>query len=95
MRAILPMHLGGSGSPSHHPRWRSWAQGQPQKITYAELFDGITKVLTRAIEDAGEGLRLAGAISSATSAAFRSPTGTGCSESSRLSTQTASAKRAE
>jgi hypothetical protein len=54
MRAILPMHLGGFGSPSHHPRWRSWAQGQPQKITYAELFDGITKVLTRAIEDAGK-----------------------------------------
>ena len=54
MRAILPVHLGGFGSPSHHPRWRSWAQGQPQKITYAELFDGITEVLTRAIEDAGK-----------------------------------------
>lgn len=25
MRAILPIHLGGFGSPSHHPRWRSWA----------------------------------------------------------------------
>ena len=55
MRAILPTHLGrGFGSPSHHPRWRSWAQGQPQTITYAELFDGITKVLTRAIEDAAK-----------------------------------------
>jgi hypothetical protein len=55
MRAILPTHLGrGFGSPSHHPRWRSWAQGQPGTITYAELYDGITKVLTRAIEDAGK-----------------------------------------
>ena len=55
MRAVLPTHLGrGSGSLSHHPRWRSWAQGQPATITYAELFDGITKVLTRAVEDAGK-----------------------------------------
>lgn len=55
MRAILPAHLGrGFGSPSHHPRWRSWAQGQARTITYAELFDGVTKVLTRAIEDAGK-----------------------------------------
>lgn len=54
MRAILPTHFGtGFGSPSHHPRWRSWAQGQPAAVTYSELFDGITKVLTRAIEDAG------------------------------------------
>jgi hypothetical protein len=54
MRAILPAHLGsGFGSPSHQPRWRSWAQGQLATVTYAELFDGITKVLTRAIEDVG------------------------------------------
>lgn len=55
MRAILPTHLGrGSGSPSHRPRWRPWAQGQPATITYGELFDAITKVLARAIEDAGK-----------------------------------------
>ena len=55
MRAVLPTHLGrGSGSLSHRPRWRSWAQGQPATITYGELFDAITMVLTRAIEDAGK-----------------------------------------
>ena len=89
------MHLGGFGSPSHHPRWRSWAQGQPQKITYAELFDGTTKVLTRAIEDAGKDsgrwCDLIGHIGSLPVA----DRVTGCSESWRPSTQTASAKRAE
>ena len=54
MRAILPTHLGALGSPSHRPRWRSCAQGRPQTITHAELFDGVTNILTRAIEDAGE-----------------------------------------
>ena len=55
MVAILPTHLGrGAGSLAHRPRWRSWAQGQPTPITYGELYDGITKVLSRAIEDAGK-----------------------------------------
>jgi hypothetical protein len=54
MRAILPTHLGALGSPSHRPRWRSWAQGRPQTITPAELVDGVTNILARAIEDAGK-----------------------------------------
>jgi hypothetical protein len=55
MRGILPTHLGrGVGVPSHRPRWRSWAQDQPATITYGELFDAITKVVMRAIEDAGK-----------------------------------------
>ena len=57
--------VGDAGHPSHAPRRgsvphrtiRGGARGlraSPQTITYAELFDGITKVLTRAIEDAGK-----------------------------------------
>ena len=54
-----------AGDPAHPPRsrpvprrttrgGRSWALVQPETITYAELFDGISKIVTRIIADAGK-----------------------------------------
>ena len=53
LRAILPTRL-TILSPSYHPRWRSWALAQPETITYAELFAGVSEIVTRIIEDAGK-----------------------------------------
>ena len=51
LRAILPTRL-TIFSPSYHPRWRSWALAQPETITYGELFDGVSEIVTWIIEDA-------------------------------------------
>ena len=53
LRAILPTRL-TILSPSYHPRWRSWALVPPETITYAELFAGVSEIVTRIIEDAGK-----------------------------------------
>ena len=51
-RAILPTRF-GIQSPSYRPRWRSWALARPENITYGELFDGISQVMSRVTADAG------------------------------------------
>jgi hypothetical protein len=53
LRSILPTRL-TILSPSYRPRWRPWALAQPETITYGELFDGISRVVTWVIEDAGK-----------------------------------------
>jgi hypothetical protein len=51
LRAILPTRM-TILSPSHHPRWRLWALIPPDTMTYAELFAGVSEIVTRIIEDA-------------------------------------------
>jgi hypothetical protein len=53
LRATLPTRL-TILSPSYHPRWRAWALVPPETMTYAELFAGVSEIVTRMIEDAGK-----------------------------------------
>jgi hypothetical protein len=53
LRASLPTRL-TILSQSYHPRWRSWALVPPATITYAELFAGVSGIVSRIIEDAGK-----------------------------------------
>jgi hypothetical protein len=53
LRATLPTRL-TILSPSYHPRWRSWALVPPETITYAELFAGVSEIVTRVIADVGK-----------------------------------------
>jgi hypothetical protein len=53
LRSTLPKRL-TILSPSYHPRWRSWALVPPETITYAELFAGVSEIVTRIIKDAGK-----------------------------------------
>jgi hypothetical protein len=52
LRAILPTPISIQSS-SHRPRWRPWALTEPETITYGELLNGISQIVTRIIEDAG------------------------------------------
>lgn len=51
LRASLPVRL-PILFPSYHPRWRPWALVPPETITWAELFAGVSEVVTRVIKDA-------------------------------------------
>ena len=42
-------------SRSYHPRWRAWALVLPQTMTWAELFAGVSEIVTRIIEDVDKG----------------------------------------
>jgi hypothetical protein len=53
LRAMLPTRF-AIQSPSRRPRWRSWALVHPEPITYAELFAGVSEIVTRVIADANK-----------------------------------------
>jgi hypothetical protein len=53
LRATLPARLTILSS-SYRPRWRAWALVPPKTLTYAELFAGVSEIVTRIIEDAGK-----------------------------------------
>ena len=44
-------------SPTSRPEWRPWAPAREERITYKELDDGIRAVVSRLVEDVGEGGR--------------------------------------